>query len=131
MAKNRHFLSTLLLLNLISITAAGDCRPATWNRALLDQEITTNRIVYNLSESVANVGNVQPGQINCRDWDQTGDQVNYYTCTQMATARGIGIEKFFELNPDVKRECGNIRPYTSYCIAGCKISSYILIILLF
>jgi len=121
MAQNILLLSVLTLHHANLVTAADKCQPATWCRTLDDSVFTMNRIVYNLSESVANIGSVQTGQISCRDWAETGEQVNYYTCTQIANERGIDLEVFFELNPDVARDCGNVRPHTKYCTAGCMI----------
>jgi hypothetical protein len=38
----------------------------------------------------------------------------------MADDNRMSIEKFFMLNPEVERDCGNIRPYTRYCVYGCE-----------
>lgn len=46
--------------------------------------------------------------------------VNYYSCKKMAFKDGIDIELFFKLNPILDPDCEDIKPYTQYCIAGCK-----------
>lgn len=63
------------------------------------------------------------GDLVCRNTGSTYADVNYYTCTQLANKYEITIEKFFMLNPGLDPGCGNIKPYTKYCVAGCKSSS--------
>ena len=66
--------------------------------------------------------NGAPGDVVCRYETTTLEQVNYYTCTELALKYSIDVEKFFELNPSVDRDCDTIKPNTKYCVAGCKTS---------
>jgi len=59
------------------------------------------------------------GEVNCRFTSTTSSVVNYYTCSELAIAHGITVEKFFLLNPAVDLECSNISPDTDYCVRGC------------
>lgn len=69
-------------------------------------------------------GNITAGQVNCRYTDTTEDMdINYYTCTALATKYGISVETFFLLNPDLKTDCSNVQADTDYCVQGCKIPS--------
>lgn len=60
------------------------------------------------------------GDIMCRYHASSGDDVNYYTCMDLATTYDISIDKFFELNPSVNANCDNIQASTQYCVKGCK-----------
>ncbi|KAF9696782.1 hypothetical protein EKO04_005746 [Ascochyta lentis] len=62
--------------------------------------------------------NGAPGDIVCRYETTTLATVNYYTCTELALKYSITLEKFFELNPSVDKECATIKPNTNYCVAG-------------
>lgn len=62
---------------------------------------------------------VIPGQIICRYTLTSPNVVNDYTCRELANKWDISIETFFKLNPDVDRNCMNIKPGTEYCVAGC------------
>jgi hypothetical protein len=61
-----------------------------------------------------------PGEIVCRYEAATKSEVNYYTCHELAAKYSITVEKFFQLNPAVDKDCDNIQPNTVYCVAGCK-----------
>lgn len=63
---------------------------------------------------------VAPGEINCRYSAFSLDNVNYYTCTELAEWYYITIEDFFKLNPTIDKECSNVKPNTEYCVQGCK-----------
>lgn len=63
---------------------------------------------------------VAPGEINCRYSAFSSDNVNYYTCTELAEWYYITIEDFFQLNPTIDKECSNVKPNTEYCVQGCK-----------
>lgn len=63
------------------------------------------------------------GEVNCRQKDTSPGSVNYYTCTQMADKHDINVERFFLINPNLKKDCSNIQPKTKYCVDGCKHSS--------
>jgi hypothetical protein len=72
------------------------------------------------TDSVPFNADPEAGEVNCRFWDQTYRLVNNKSCEKMADANRMSIEKFFMLNPEVERDCGNIRPYTRYCVRGCE-----------
>ncbi|KAF1994724.1 carbohydrate-binding module family 18 protein [Amniculicola lignicola CBS 123094] len=113
------FLLVTLSLGPLTATAADDCQPATWASAgRMRQDMATPTVVANLSLSVANVGAVEPGQINCRYWATTKSSVNCCTCTELAEKYGIDVEVIFQLNPEVDTGCGNIQPKTKYCVEG-------------
>jgi len=78
--------------------SADDCQPYQW---------TAKR-------------DVVPGQIVCRYTLTSPSEVNYYTCIELADRYAISIDKFFQLNPDLDRECKTIEPNTDYCVAGCE-----------
>ncbi|ORY10358.1 hypothetical protein BCR34DRAFT_539710, partial [Clohesyomyces aquaticus] len=58
------------------------------------------------------------GDINCRYWGKTYDNVNYYTCTEICDKYDITTELFFKLNPTLKLDCSKIQPKWRYCVAG-------------
>ncbi|KAF2661573.1 carbohydrate-binding module family 18 protein [Lophiostoma macrostomum CBS 122681] len=59
-----------------------------------------------------------PGSIVCRFEANSPSAVNYYTCTALANQFAITVDKFFELNPTVDKDCSTIKPNTKYCVAG-------------
>lgn len=67
-----------------------------------------------------NMSAIQPGELNCRFWDETYDDPNNYTCTRMAEVFGISVEDFFSMNPTLLPDCSNIEPNTEYCVIGCE-----------
>jgi hypothetical protein len=111
----------LLLFSPLSVALEDDCPPATWTQEGLAQPAeATPTIQYKLSASVAKIGNVSTGEVNCRYWGTTYEDVNCHTCCKLASFYGITVDKFFILNPDVDPDCGNIQQYTKYCVAGCR-----------
>ena len=84
--------------------SADDCQPYQW---------TAKRDVI-------------PGQIVCRYTLTSPSEVNYYTCTELADRYDITIDKFFQLNPDLDRDCKSIKPNTDYCVAGCEFQRFCL-----
>lgn len=131
----------------IPVQAADQCAPATWlpgqfeKRALSSVTSSALSSASSVSSSAAATstanatvpvtispvitdGDIAAGQVNCRYTDSTEDMdINYYTCTALATKYGISVETFFLLNPDLKTDCSNIQPDTDYCVQGCKIPS--------
>jgi hypothetical protein len=83
---------------LSTTVTADDCQPWTWNSK---------------RDSI-------PGQVNCRYTLTSPEEVNYYTCTELANEWDISIDKFFTLNPDLDRECKTVKPNTEYCVSGCE-----------
>ncbi|KAF2276515.1 uncharacterized protein EI97DRAFT_377374 [Westerdykella ornata] len=61
---------------------------------------------------------VVPGEVVCRYNATTGPEVNYYTCTLLSLKYQLTVDKFFELNPSVDRDCEGIKPNTDYCVRG-------------
>lgn len=66
---------------------------------------------------------VSTGDVVCRAYGETGQDVNYYTCTEMAKFWWIDVDFFFTLNPTLNKDCGNIQPNTQYCTDGCQSTS--------
>lgn len=108
------------------VIAGNDCPPATWQSGPVRSAATTRTpaVTFKASASVANLGNAEPGQVNCRYSANTKNDVNCCTCAQLAKRYGITLEVFFMLNPDVNPDCGNIEQNTKYCVAGCKCHKY-------
>ncbi|KAI1122882.1 carbohydrate-binding module family 50 [Nemania abortiva] len=113
------FLFHLACLSLA--TATSTCSPWTWTNDALRTAAPPEPTVTFVPAGphVANIGGVKTaGDINCRFPGSTYAEVNYYTCAWLAYKYGITIEKFFMLNPGLDPDCGNIKPYTTYCVAG-------------
>jgi hypothetical protein len=124
LAFSLSFLSLLSLLPGV-VLAQNECQPSTWaNAAAALRGGPTG--VAQLVEPAAGPplgssnGTIAPGDINCRFLGRTYEDVNYYTCTELADLYGITVEQFFTLNPTVQTDCSNLLPNTEYCVAGCK-----------
>jgi hypothetical protein len=121
-----------LLCALLRTTAADDCQPWTWtwDVAKARAAAATPIAITNTTTSASAMPTVtsapgrkavpKPGDVNCRDWGATYDLVGYWSCNQLAQDYGIAIEKFWELNPGLAPDCEGVKPYTEYCVAGCK-----------
>lgn len=119
---------TLSLLPLFSL--ADDCRPVTWSNdenVARFAEMTGAPIVSESIDSSASKADsririleVKPGELNCRAWARTHDEVNYYTCTEICNKYEITTDYFFSLNPTLETDCSNIQPRSRYCYDGCK-----------
>jgi hypothetical protein len=133
LAQTRLFFSFTFFSSFFSLfhftTAANDCRLVTWTKdgAVKARDATafpptaTPGIASNSSNIVVLV--VSPGEVNCRNWADTEDKVNYYTCTELSDRFHITTDLFFILNPQIEKDCSNIQPRTEYCVAGCKLST--------
>ncbi|KAK0657903.1 hypothetical protein B0T16DRAFT_402704 [Cercophora newfieldiana] len=108
-----------------SAVAANDCQPVTWDDtpqrrdfAIATGGSNDSIIVPNpvIEVRQASPTPLKPGDINCRAWMSTWDDVNYYTCKKMANDWGVSIAGFFKMNPALKVDCSNIQPNTQYCI---------------
>ncbi|KAI0377233.1 hypothetical protein F5Y04DRAFT_190452 [Hypomontagnella monticulosa] len=88
------YLAVLLLLGGKVSGADDECQPYQWKRSL------------------------KVGEIVCRYDTTTGQDVNYYTCTQIAEKYEVPFEGLRELNPDLDEDCKNIKPNTTYCVHG-------------
>lgn len=117
--------STLVIcaLLLLSIVAAQDqCAPATWTKGSITRRHTFANSTFPNGTQPENSTSIKPGQINCRYFAKTRDTVDDYTCFNVATRYQITVATFFGLNPSLNQSCGNIRPNTQYCVAGCESS---------
>ncbi|KAK1989604.1 hypothetical protein LX36DRAFT_648975 [Colletotrichum falcatum] len=116
-APSRGFVSlTTFLLTFTLAFAGNECQPATWSKAGLRETPSPKTRVASVNKIV--LGAAKPGEVNCRYASQTGRDVNYYTCTQLAEKYEISVEKFFLINPTLEPDCSNIEPNTEYCVAG-------------
>ena len=101
--------------------AEDECRPSTWaasaNRGAPTSPPGPEITRHPESQSAKNAA---PGDVNCRYWAETGEDVNYYTCTELAERYEITVDKFFQLNPGVDEDCSNLKPSTEYCVDGCE-----------
>lgn len=68
-----------------------------------------------------NATKLRPGEINCRFYERTYDDANYYSCKEMADKWDLSIPQFFFLNPILLPDCSNIEKNALYCITGCKL----------
>lgn len=118
----------LILYSILQVHATGECRPATWKNTAtqsggvnsLGSLSKTADSSTSTRDSIVNRRYTPPGEINCRYSSTTTSNVNCYTCCQMAKKYKITIEAFFILNPNLTRDCKNIKPNTEYCVAGRK-----------
>lgn len=121
----------VLYFSRIPIAAAADeCQPWTWTwdlpRAALAAatpapDARVNVLVRPTVKTNPRKDIVpQPGDINCRSWGQTYDDVGYWSCNQLAQEFAITIDRFWELNPQLAPDCDGIAPNTEYCVSGCK-----------
>lgn len=105
----------------LSSVVADDCQPATWSKAanVARNALVGTSIAPAPTPSVASNSTVpKTGEINCRSWGNTYDDVNYYTCTELCEKYQITTDFFFMLNPTLKPDCSNIQPKSSYCVDG-------------
>ncbi|KAF3804810.1 hypothetical protein GCG54_00004079 [Colletotrichum gloeosporioides] len=101
--------------------AADECQPATWvaKRDLANfPSPTAGERPYVTPLVTRDIGEALPGEVVCRSWGETDEEVNYYTCTELADFHWIDIETFFKLNPEINDDCSNIQPNTEYCTDG-------------
>ncbi len=114
-----------------TVVASNDCAPITWLEGAYHRKVAASAFddvnthlasaaSTSSSAAVPSQAPIQPGEINCRLSYGTWDDVNYYTCTELAEQFGIGLDLFFVLNPGLAPDCGNIQPNTKYCVKGCK-----------
>ncbi|KAI1810627.1 hypothetical protein GGS20DRAFT_579729 [Poronia punctata] len=132
---------------IIAVYAADECAPSVWQPGQFEKRAplitpspvstTTSPRAGSVSQSssssaaiatttpvvsvspLVNAGDVAPGEVNCRYTTNTADvDINYYTCTALATKYDISVETFFMLNPTVKPDCSNIQADTDYCVSG-------------
>jgi hypothetical protein len=106
---------TSALLFLTPSVFADDCCPVTWTgsgqfntRAATSlTPAPTPSITSNSSNTI--ITTLSSGDINCRSWADTYEDVNYYTCTELC-------QKY-----QIATDCSNIMQQTTYCVDGCKL----------
>ncbi|KAK3389598.1 hypothetical protein B0H63DRAFT_507143 [Podospora didyma] len=119
------------LLSSASTTAAGTggCKPWRWDENGNDlpgsytPPTTTDpnarpTATYSVPRKPGE--DLVPGDINCRYDSETDDKVDTNTCAEIFKRYNIrgGMEGFYLLNPEVGKNCENVRPYTKYCVKG-------------
>lgn len=116
---------TLTLLLLTPVPAADTCQPSTWIKVAkrAAPTLAASPIIKPKAVTKIVLGTAEPGEVNCRYARQTGSDVNYYTCTELAERYEITVEEFFVINPGLKKDCSDIQPNTEYCVDGCKYST--------
>ncbi|OIW25495.1 hypothetical protein CONLIGDRAFT_547624, partial [Coniochaeta ligniaria NRRL 30616] len=107
--------------------AGNDCVVTTWGTPPRRRDVATStsssEYVLPSATMPAMSSNttrdqIKPGDINCRFYDRTYDDVNYYTCTELSDAWGLPVETFFVLNPYILHDCSNIEENAMYCVDG-------------
>ncbi|GJD05035.1 glycosyl hydrolase family 18 [Colletotrichum higginsianum] len=106
--------SSLFFAHPSSAQGGSHCQPYKWNSNSLQRVAAADEPVP--TEGVLLV--VKPGEINCRYWADTTEEVNYYTCSQLAHRYEIPNDVFFMLNPGLNKDCSNIKPKSEYCVTG-------------
>jgi len=109
-------------------SATGPCKPYTWanptslssggpspTTIITSETPTATPAVPWKSGSV-----IQEGDINCRYPAETRESVDEQTCARLAERYGISLERFYLLNPILRGDCKNVKPWTGYCVRGCK-----------
>ncbi|KAF6824053.1 hypothetical protein CPLU01_11049 [Colletotrichum plurivorum] len=109
------------LLSLAALAAAANtCQPSTWIKVAKRAAPTLAASPHLKPKAVSNIvlGTAEPGEVNCRYARQTGKDVNYYKCTELAERYEITVEEFFVIDPGLKKDCSDIQPNTEYCVDG-------------
>ncbi|KAH7116511.1 hypothetical protein B0J13DRAFT_205577 [Dactylonectria estremocensis] len=99
----------------------GGCKPHRWEGPTHSgaNPASSRRAPHpDATRSVPKKTRVEAGDINCRGWGRTYDDVDSLTCENLADRYQIYISKFYELNPILESDCKTIRPNTEYCISG-------------
>lgn len=117
-------LAVFSLLLIVRVSAKDDCQPYKWEakRELTDEDETDGprSAMLALLPPYPKSEGLQAGQVNCRRWKATDEEVNHSTCSELAQAYGGNFDDFLVLNPGMDRDCQNIKPLTYYCVIGCK-----------
>ncbi|KAF7550465.1 hypothetical protein G7Z17_g5725 [Cylindrodendrum hubeiense] len=109
--------------NIPTNTPTGECKPITW-KAKERHDAPSHSWPARPKPTPSVPQKKKPyeaGDINCRYWANTHEHVNYDSCKKLVQRYRIDVETFFKLNPILDPDCGNIRPYTLYCVAGSRI----------
>jgi hypothetical protein len=112
----------------LALAAADECQPWTWTWNLPRAAAATPAPARadplpprEVTQYARKGVEPQPGELNCRSWGQTYDNVGYWSCNQLAQEFAITINKFWELNQELAPDCEGIAPNTEYCVSGCKL----------
>ncbi|KAK0631556.1 hypothetical protein B0T14DRAFT_412605, partial [Immersiella caudata] len=114
-------LSFLLAVSPHAVRASDECQPSTWPKGAYNKRATPTGVMQIIkARDGPEIGgaNLLPGDINCRMLGRTYDDVNYYSCEDLAETYELFLEKLFVLNPTLLPDCSNIQPNTEYCVAG-------------
>lgn len=109
----------LFSLPLLAFTT-GECQPATWTPDGYTGTTTFEPLQHTFAAAPKGA-NIQPGEINCRFWSYTYQSVDQDSCKKLADEWNIDMAFFFVLNPMLAKDCSDIRTWTKYCVAGCKL----------
>ena len=120
----RLALSKALMFFFISsfpyLALTSECQPWQWESLEPRGEPDSGRISGPWTPTFERGAAPTPGGINCRYWRRTYAEVNYYSCKKMADQAKIDVDYFFFLNPILKNDCDNMKPWHLYCTEGCK-----------
>lgn len=111
-----------------ALAAKYECSPSTWELAPSKQYAATRvgpdapRMTFSNT-----IEDLEAGDVNCQDYRPTYASVNCHSCQQLAFENRITIEDFILFNPELNKDCSNIRPYTYYCTDGCKPANRVLV----
>ncbi len=115
-------LPLLLLLWKAELSQAKDeCQPITWGEADASEDAFFDPLPP-MPDQFAKFGPGGPkvGDLECQLYTSTDQEVNYFTCTEIAQYGRISNDEFFLWNPELKPDCSNIKSWSWYCIAGGK-----------
>ncbi|KAF6803402.1 hypothetical protein CSOJ01_10923 [Colletotrichum sojae] len=112
----RLFAKVQLLMLLPLGRAADECQPYTWGDKPDLGSMPSPR--PEVTRSVQERDKVLPGDVVCRAWGETDEEVNRHTCTELADFNWMDVGKFFKLIPVLKTDCSNIQTNTEYCTDG-------------
>lgn len=115
------------------LPVADECPPVTWSKDAPFPDFAAMSGTPTISTRSASPGSssdgrityreVKPGELNCRAWAETYGQVSFCTCAGICDMYGITMDRFFSLNPTLKKDYSDIHPNSRYCYDGCKFSN--------
>lgn len=103
----------------LGVVTSNDCQPITWANPPEARADHTKTLVVPTIAWLPDKP-IKAGDINCRSYDRTYDDANYYSCKELAYKWNIRLAWFFQINPTLLPDCSNILPNTLYCIRACK-----------
>ncbi|EFQ27420.1 hypothetical protein CGRA01v4_04505 [Colletotrichum graminicola] len=100
--------------------SANSCQPYIWD-SLSSMRIASVDDPVDISPTEGEpLPVVNPGEINCRFWTNTPEEVDYYTCSRLARRYLMPVDQVFFLKPELDKDCSNIQPQTEYCVEGLR-----------